>query len=104
MPSWPASGSTARSFGATPGEAFWVKCDGENNTSETIDAGQLIVEIGHRAGQAAEFVVFRIAQFSGGASADRVIPERPEPRRNLIHGRWPAIPAQRRAGQLHLCH
>jgi len=55
-------------FGATPGEAFWVKCDGENNTSETIDAGQLIVEIGIAPVKPAEFVVFRIAQFSGGAS------------------------------------
>jgi len=55
-------------FGATPGEAFWVKCDGENNTSETIDAGQLIVEIGIAPVKPAEFVVFRIAQFSGGTS------------------------------------
>jgi phage tail sheath protein FI len=55
-------------FGATPNEAFWVKCDGENNTSETIDAGQLIVEIGIAPVKPAEFVIFRIAQFSGGAS------------------------------------
>ena len=55
-------------FGATPGEAFWVKCDGENNPSETIDAGQLIVEIGIAPVKPAEFVIFRIAQFSGGAS------------------------------------
>jgi Bacteriophage tail sheath protein len=55
-------------FGATPAEAFWVKCDGENNTSETIDAGQLIVDIGIAPVKPAEFVVFRIAQFSGGAS------------------------------------
>src|SRR6266700_5959859 len=55
-------------FGATPNEAFWVKCDGENNTSETIDAGQLIVEIGIAPVKPAEFVVFKIAQFSGGTS------------------------------------
>jgi phage tail sheath protein FI len=55
-------------FGATPAEAFWVKCDGENNTSETIDAGQLIVEIGIAPVKPAEFVIFRIAQFSGGTS------------------------------------
>jgi uncharacterized protein len=55
-------------FGATPKEAFWVKCDGENNTSETIDAGQLIVEIGIAPVKPAEFVIFRIAQFSGGTS------------------------------------
>jgi phage tail sheath protein FI len=55
-------------FGATPGEAFYVKCDGELNTSETIDAGQLIVEIGIAPVKPAEFVVFKIAQFSGGTS------------------------------------
>jgi phage tail sheath protein FI len=55
-------------FGATPGEAFYVKCDGENNTAESIDAGQLIVEIGIAPVKPAEFVVFKIAQFSGGAS------------------------------------
>src|SRR5205823_6042628 len=55
-------------FGATPGEAFYVKCDGENNTAETIDAGQLIVEIGIAPVKPAEFVVFKIAQFSGGTS------------------------------------
>lgn len=55
-------------FGATPSEAFFVKCDSENNTSETIDAGQLIVDIGIAPVKPAEFVVFRIAQFSGGTS------------------------------------
>jgi phage tail sheath protein FI len=55
-------------FGATPGEAFFVKCDGENNTAETIDAGQLIIDIGIAPVKPAEFVIFRIAQFSGGTS------------------------------------
>ena len=55
-------------FGATPQEAFYVKCDAETNPSEVIDAGQLIVEIGIAPVKPAEFVVFRIAQYSGGAS------------------------------------
>ena len=55
-------------FGATPGEAFYVKCDAENNPPEVIDAGQLVVEIGIAPVKPAEFVVFRIAQFSGGAA------------------------------------
>ena len=54
-------------FGATPEEAFFVKCDEENNPPEVVDAGQLIVEIGIAPVKPAEFVVFRIAQFSGGA-------------------------------------
>jgi hypothetical protein len=55
-------------FGASPAEAFYVKCDGENNTAETIDAGQLIVDIGIAPVKPAEFVIFRLAQFSGGTS------------------------------------
>ncbi len=55
-------------FGGTPQEAFYCKCDSETNPSEVIDAGQLVVEIGIAPVKPAEFVVFRIAQFSGGAS------------------------------------
>ncbi len=33
-------------FGATPQEAFYVKCDSETNPPEVVDAGQLVVEIG----------------------------------------------------------
>jgi len=55
-------------FGSTPGEAFFIKCDGENNTAETIDAGMVVVEIGVAPVKPAEFVIFRLAQFSGGTS------------------------------------
>jgi hypothetical protein len=55
-------------FGATPSQAFYVKCDAETNPSEVIDAGQLVVEIGIAPVKPAEFVIFRIAQFSGGTS------------------------------------
>jgi phage tail sheath protein FI len=55
-------------FGTTPDEAFFVKCDAENNTQDTIDAGQLIVDVGIAPVKPAEFVVFRIAQFAGGAA------------------------------------
>jgi phage tail sheath protein FI len=55
-------------FGATPGEAFYVKCDAETNPPESVDAGQLVVEVGIAPVKPAEFVVFRIAQFSGGAA------------------------------------
>jgi uncharacterized protein len=55
-------------FGATPDEAFFVKCDGETNPSEGIDAGQVVCEIGVAPVKPAEFVIFRLAQFSGGTS------------------------------------
>ena len=57
-------------FGATPDQAFFVKCDEENNPPETRDAGQLIVDIGIAPVKPAEFVVFRIAQFSGSPGAE----------------------------------
>jgi len=55
-------------FGATPQEAFYVKCDEELNTPEIRDAGQVIIEIGLAPVKPAEFVIFRISQFSGGAN------------------------------------
>jgi phage tail sheath protein FI len=54
-------------FGATPQEAFYVKCDAETNPPDVIDRGQLVVEVGIAPVKPAEFVIFRIAQFSGGA-------------------------------------
>jgi uncharacterized protein len=55
-------------FGANAEEAFYVKCDAETNPPEVVDAGQVVVEIGIAPVKPAEFVVFRIAQFSGGTS------------------------------------
>jgi phage tail sheath protein FI len=55
-------------FGLTPAEAFYVKCDGETNPSEGIDAGQVVCEIGVAPVKPAEFVIFRLSQFSGGTS------------------------------------
>jgi phage tail sheath protein FI len=55
-------------FGTTAAEAFFVKCDAENNTQDTIDIGQLIIDVGIAPVKPAEFVVFRIAQFAGGAA------------------------------------
>jgi phage tail sheath protein FI len=53
-------------FGSTPGQAFYVKCDSETNPPEVIEAGQVICEIGIAPVKPAEFVVFRLSQFSGG--------------------------------------
>jgi len=55
-------------FGLTPDEAFYVKCDEETNPAEGIDAGQVMCEIGVAPVKPAEFVIFRLAQFSGGTS------------------------------------
>ncbi len=53
-------------FGSTPSEAFYVKCDEELNTVEVRDAGQMICEVGLAPGKPAEFVIFRICQYTGG--------------------------------------
>jgi phage tail sheath protein FI len=55
-------------FGATPEQAFFVKCDEETNPPEVIEAGQVICEIGIAPVKPAEFVVFRLSQYSAGAS------------------------------------
>ena len=57
-------------FGQTQAEAFFVKCDAENNPPENRDAGILTVEIGIAPVKPAEFVVFRISQFNGGAKLE----------------------------------
>ncbi|OLR92872.1 phage tail sheath family protein [Actinokineospora bangkokensis] len=54
-------------FGGTPEEAFFVKCDAENNPEENRDVGLLTVDIGIAPVKPAEFVVFRLSQYSEGA-------------------------------------
>ena len=53
-------------FGAAPGEAFFVRCDGETNPPESRDMGRLIIEIGMSPVKPAEFVIFRIFQWAPG--------------------------------------
>ncbi|WP_068398327.1 phage tail sheath family protein [Kribbia dieselivorans] len=55
-------------FGATPDDAYFVKCDEETNPAEGIDAGQVVCQIGVAPVKPAEFVVFQLSQFSGGLS------------------------------------
>jgi hypothetical protein len=52
-------------FGATPQEAFYVKCDAETNPPEVRDLGQVVTEIGVAPVKPAEFVIFRISQWAG---------------------------------------
>jgi phage tail sheath protein FI len=55
--------------GATPEEAFFVKCDRTTMTQDDIDNGRLICLIGVAPVKPAEFVVFRIAQWTAGAKS-----------------------------------
>lgn len=51
-------------FGQAPGDAFFVKCDEETNPAELRDLGQVVTEIGIAPVKPAEFVIFRISQYS----------------------------------------
>lgn len=56
--------------GRTPEEAFFVKCDEENNPPENQDAGMLTVDIGIAPVKPAEFIVFRVSQYSQGSALE----------------------------------
>jgi phage tail sheath protein FI len=51
-------------FGTTPQEAFYVKCDAETNPPELRELGQVVTEIGVAIVRPAEFVIFRISQYT----------------------------------------
>src|SRR6266481_1912398 len=55
-------------MGTTAAEAFFVKCDRTTMTSDDIDNGRLICLIGIAPVKPAEFVIFRISQFTADAS------------------------------------
>ncbi|MCF8111186.1 MAG: phage tail sheath subtilisin-like domain-containing protein [Desulfobacteraceae bacterium] len=56
--------------GATPEEAFFVKCDAETNPPDVIDAGMVVTVIGIAPVKPAEFVIFRIGQSEAGAQVE----------------------------------
>ena len=56
-------------FGASPSEAYYVKCNDETNPSENIEAGLVTTEIGMAAVKPAEFVVFRLASLPTGTAS-----------------------------------
>ena len=53
--------------GATPEQAFYVKCDAETNPSDRVDQGIVTVEIGAAPVKPAEFVVLRFSQLTDSA-------------------------------------
>ena len=54
-------------FGATAAQAFYVKCDEETNPQAARDLGMVTTEIGIAPVKPAEFVIFRISQWSPDA-------------------------------------
>lgn len=58
-----------RLFGATPAEAFFVRCDMTTMTQADLDDGRLICVIGVAPLEPAEFVIFRIGQYTASSSS-----------------------------------
>ncbi|MFM5981728.1 MAG: phage tail sheath family protein [Sphaerospermopsis kisseleviana] len=57
-------------FGASPQQAFYVKCDEELNPPETRMLGRLYIEVGVCPVRPAEFVIFRVSQWNGIADEE----------------------------------
>ena len=55
--------------GTNPSQAFYVRCDSTNNSFTEIQAGRVNIEIGVALEYPAEFVVIKIGQLTGNASA-----------------------------------
>ena len=57
-------------MGATPEQAFFVKCDADTNPPESIDQGRVVIVIGIAPVKPAEFVIFKIGQYAAGSDLD----------------------------------
>lgn len=57
-------------MGSTPQEAFFVKCDAENNSFANIQNGQVLIDVGIAPVYPAEFVIFRISHYEAGVDVE----------------------------------
>jgi phage tail sheath protein FI len=55
-------------LGATPQDAFYVRCDSATNPSEMMDMGQVVTEVGIAAGAPNEFIAVRVTHVAGGVT------------------------------------
>jgi phage tail sheath protein FI len=53
--------------GATPEQAFYVRCDETTNPQEVRDLGRVVTEVGVAVTKPAEYVIFRLSQWAGAA-------------------------------------
>ncbi len=58
--------------GKTTGEAFYVVCNNTNNTNNTVENGEVNIQVGVALQTPAEFIVINISQFTGGSTATSV--------------------------------
>lgn len=57
--------------GRGEGDAYFVKCDGELNTTTEINAGRVNTEVGVSINKPGEFIIFRVGQWDGGGSVSQ---------------------------------
>jgi hypothetical protein len=55
--------------GANANQAFYVTCNSTNNTSTTINNGEVHIEVGVALQYPAEFIVINLSQWTGGSNA-----------------------------------
>ena len=58
--------------GSSPSEAYYVLCNADNNPSNMVAAGEVHIEVGVALQTPAEFVIIRIGQWEGSATAEEV--------------------------------
>jgi hypothetical protein len=66
---WSAGGLKGRN----PSEAFYIICDGTNNTSTTIENGEVRIEVGIALQSPAEFIIINVSQFSSGTATAELL-------------------------------
>lgn len=59
--------------GNSASEAYYITCNATNNTSATIEAGEVHVEVGVALQTPAEFIVINISQFIGGSQVQETL-------------------------------
>jgi len=66
---WSAGGLKGRNTS----EAFYVLCDSTNNTTNSIENGEVRVEVGVALQTPAEFIVIEVSQFVGGSNLNETV-------------------------------
>jgi phage tail sheath protein FI len=66
---WAAGGLKGRSTA----DAYYIICDSTNNTQNTIENGEVRIEVGVALQTPAEFIVIEVSQFTGGSTLNENI-------------------------------
>ncbi len=64
----PSASGISTPIGARPEDAYFVRCDRTTMSQSDLDNGRLICLIGVAPTKPAEFVIFRIGQWTADAS------------------------------------